>query len=166
MKESVKDKAQVFVMLASLEARGKGVICDLHVMCEFSEVFSKDISKLPPEREVQFSIDLVPGKSPVSMASYKMFASELSELKKQLEELLEKRFVRPSVSPWGTLVLLVKKNDGSMRLCIGYRQLNKVNIKNKYPLSRINDLMDQLVGACVFNKIDLRSGYHQIHVKP
>ena len=88
-----------------------------------------------------------------------------SELKKQLEELLEKKFVRPSVSPWGAHVLLVKKKDGSMRLCVDYRQLNKVTIKNKYPFSRIDDLMDQLVGASVFSKIDLRSGYHQIRVK-
>jgi hypothetical protein len=86
-------------------------------------------------------------------------------LKEQLKELLEKRFVRPSVSPWGAPVLLVKKKDGSMRLWIDYRQLNKATIKNKYPLPRIDDLMDQLVGACVFSKIDLRSGYHQIRVK-
>ncbi|PNX63532.1 retrotransposon-related protein, partial [Trifolium pratense] len=99
------------------------------------------------------------------MAPYRMSASELKELKKQLEELLEKRFIRPSVSPWGAPVLLVKKKDGSMRLCVDYRQLNKVTIKNKYPLPRIDDLMDQLVGARVFSKIDLRSGYHQIRVK-
>jgi hypothetical protein len=99
------------------------------------------------------------------MAPYRMSASELGELKKQLEELLEKKCIRPSVSPWGAPVLLVKKKEGSMRLCIDYRLLNKVTIKNKYPLPRINDLMDQLVGACVFGKIDLRSGYHQIRVK-
>jgi len=90
---------------------------------------------------------------------------ELIELKKQLEELLDKQFVRPSVSPWGAPVLLVKKKDGTMRLCVDYLQLNKVTIRNKYPLPRIDDLMDQLVGACVFSKIDLRSGYHQIRVK-
>jgi len=89
----------------------------------------------------------------------------LGELKKQLEELLEKQFIRPSVSPWGAPVLLVKKKDGSMRLCMDYRQLNKVTIKNRYPLPRIDDLMDRLVGAEVFSKIDLRSGYHQIRVK-
>ena len=120
---------------------------------------------MPPEREVEFSIDLVPGTKPVSMAPYRMSASELAELKKQLEDLLDKKFVRPSVSPWGAPVLLVKKKDGSMRLCIDYRQLNKVTIKNRYPLPRIDDLMDQLVGARVFSKIDLRSGYHQIKVK-
>ena len=120
---------------------------------------------MPPKREVEFSIDLVPGTKPVSMAPYRMSASELAELKKQLEDLLDKKFVRPSVSPWGAPVLLVKKKDGSMRLCIDYRQLNKVTIKNRYPLPRIDDLMDQLVGAHVFSKIDLRSGYHQIKVK-
>jgi len=94
-----------------------------------------------------------------------MSASELGVLKKQLEDLLEKQLIRPSVSPWGAPVLLVKKKDGSMRLCVDYRQLNKVTIKNRYPLPWIDDLMDQLVGAEVFSKIDLRSGYHQIRVK-
>ncbi|MCI11788.1 retrotransposon protein, partial [Trifolium medium] len=99
------------------------------------------------------------------MAPYRMSAAELEKLKVQLEELLEKKFIRPNVSPWGAIMLLVKKKDGSMRLCIDYRQLNKVTIKNKYPLPRIDDLMDQLIGACVFSKIDLRAGYHQIRVK-
>jgi len=94
-----------------------------------------------------------------------MSTSELGELKKQLEELLEKQFIRPSVSPWGAPVLLVKKKDDSMRLCVDYRELNKETIKNRYPLPRIDNLMDQLVGAEVFSKIDLRSGYHQIRVK-
>ena len=114
---------------------------------------------------MEFAIDLVPGTSPISIVPYRMSASELEELKKQLEELLEKQFIRPSVSPWGAPVLLVKKKDGSMRFCVDYRQLNKVTIKNRYPLPRIDDLMDQLVGAEVFSKIDLRSGYHQIKVK-
>jgi len=128
-------------------------------------VFSDDITKLPPEREVEFAIDLMSGMSPISIVPYRKSASELGELKKQLEELLEKQFIRPSVSPWGALVLLVKKKDGSMRLCVDYRQLNKVTIKNRYPLPRIDDLMDQLVGGEVFSKIDLRSTYHQIRVK-
>ncbi|MCI54208.1 RNA-directed DNA polymerase (Reverse transcriptase), partial [Trifolium medium] len=93
------------------------------------------------------TIDLVPGTGPISMAPYRMSASELKELKKQLEDLLEKKFIRLSVSPWEAPVLLVKKKDGSMRLYIDYRQLNKVTIKNKYPLPRIDDLMDQLLGA-------------------
>jgi hypothetical protein len=152
-------------MFASLKLEGEVRINELPIVQEFSDVFPEDVSDVPPEREVEFTIDLVPGTSPVSMAPYRMSASELGELKKQLEELLEKKFIRPSVSPWGAPVLLVKKKEGTMRLCIDYRQLNKVTIKNKYPLPRIDDLMDQLVGACVFSKIDLRSGYHQIRVK-
>ena len=114
---------------------------------------------------MEFTIDLEPGASPISKAPYRMAPVELAELKKQIEELLEKGFIRPSVSPWGAPVLFVKKKDGSMRLCIDYRQLNKVTIKNKYPLPRIDDLLDQLVGASVFSKIDLRSGYHQLRVR-
>ena len=90
---------------------------------------------------------------------------ELVELKKHVEELLIKRFIRPSVSPWGAPVLLVKKKDNSMWMCIDYRQLNKVTVKNKYPLPRIDDLMGQVRGAVVFSKIDLRSGYHMIRLK-
>ena len=90
---------------------------------------------------------------------------ELKELKLQLQELLEKRFIRPSVSPWGAPVLFVKKKDDTLRLCIDYRQLNKLTIKNKYPLPRIDDLFDQLKGASIFSKIDLRSGYHQLRIK-
>ena len=165
MNLAVKDGAVVFMLYSAIEAEGKAKSDGLPVVNEFPEVFPEDVSELPPEREVEFTIDLIPGTSPVSMAPYRMSASELAELKKQLEELLEKKFIRPSVSPWGAPVLLVKKKEGSMRLCVDYRQLNKVTIKNRYPLPRIDDLMDQLVGACVFSKIDLRSGYHQIRVK-
>ncbi|GAU46351.1 hypothetical protein TSUD_180840 [Trifolium subterraneum] len=165
VKESLNDHGELFMVFGSLNLEGGIKLEELPVVSEFSDVFPEDISDLPPEREVEFGIDLVPGTSPISMAPYRMSASELNELKKQLEELLEKKFIRPSVSPWGAPVLLVKKKEGSMRLCIDYRQLNKATIKNKYPLPRIDDLMDQLVGACVFSKIDLRSGYHQIRVK-
>ena len=140
-------------------------ISNIPIVCEFPDVFPEDVTSLPPEREVEFSIDLVPGTAPISVSPYRMAPLELRELKNQLEELMSKHFVRPSVSPWGAPVLLVKKKDGSMRLCIDYRQLNKATIKNKYPLPRIDDLLDQLKGACVFSKIDLRSGYHQIRVK-
>jgi len=146
------------------ESSEKG-IGDLSVVQEFPEVFPDDITELPPEREVEFAIDLVPGTSPILIVPYRMSKSELGELKQQLEELLEKQFIRPSVSPWDAPVLLVKKKDGSMRLCMDYRQLNKVTIKYRYPLPKINDFMDKLVGAEVFSKIDLRSGYHQIRVK-
>jgi len=155
----------MFSLMAPLSVKNQAVIDKLQVVCEFPEVFPDEIHDVPPEREVEFSIDLNPGTKPVSMLPYRMSASELAELKKRLEDLLDKKFLRPSVSPWGAPLLLVKKKDGSMRLCIDYRQLNKVTIKNRYPLPRINDLMDQLVGAHVFSKIDLRSGYHQIKVK-
>nr|KYP63832.1 Retrovirus-related Pol polyprotein from transposon 412 family [Cajanus cajan] len=114
---------------------------------------------------MEFSIDLVPSAGPVSVAPDRMALAELVELKGQLEDLLEKQLVRPSVSLWGAPVLLMKKKDGGSRLCVDYRQLNKLTIKNKYPLPRIDDLMDQLRGASVFFKIYLRSGYHQIKVK-
>ncbi len=135
------------------------------VVCEFSDVFPEELPGLPPEREVEFSIDLIPGTTPISIAPYRMAPTELKELKTQLQELVDRGFVRPSHSPWGAPVLFVKKKDGSLRLCIDYRQLNKVTIKNKYPLPRIDDLFDQLKGATVFSKIDLRSGYYQLRVK-
>ena len=101
----------------------------------------------------------------MSRASYRMAPMELKELKSQLQELLDKGFIRPSVSPWGAPILFVKKKDGTLRTCIDYRQINKVTVKNKYPLPRIEDLFDQLKGAGVFSKIDLRSGYYQLRVK-
>jgi len=126
VKKSLDGDASVFMMFSSLnESHEKGV-GDLPVVQEFPEVFPDDIIDLPPEREVEFAIDLVPGTSPISIASYRMSASELGELKKQLEELLEKQFIRPSVSPWGSPVLLLKKKDDNLRLCVDYRQLNKV----------------------------------------
>ena len=130
------------------------------VMREFEDVFPDEVPRLPPNKEVEFSIDLVPGTGPISMAP-----AELVELKKQIEELMEKQFIRPSTSPWGAPVLLVKKKDESSCLCVDYRQLNKMTIKNKYPLPRIHDLMDQLHGSSMFSKLDLQSGYHQILVK-
>jgi hypothetical protein len=105
------------------------------------------------------------GAAPVSKTHYRMSTPELKELKLHLEEILKKGYIRPSVSPWGALVLFVKKKDGTLRLCIDFRQLNKVTIKNKYPLSRIDDLFDQLKDAKIFSKIDLRSGYHQVRIK-
>ncbi|KAG8474941.1 hypothetical protein CXB51_031650 [Gossypium anomalum] len=132
---------------------------------EFQDVFPDELPGLPPNREVEFGIDLLPGTAPVSIAPYRMAPKELVELKAQIQELLDRGFIRPSVSPWGAPVLFVKKKDGTMRMCIDYRQLNKLTIKNKYPLPRIDDLFDQLKGASVFSKIDLRSGYHQLWVK-
>jgi len=140
-------------------------IDEIRVVREFSDVFPEKLPGLPPPRDVELGIDLVPGTAPISKAPYRMAPIELQELKKQLEEMIELGFIRPSVSPWGAPVLFVKKKDGSMRLCIDYRELNKVTIKNRYPLPRIDDLFDQLKGAGVFSKIDLRSGYHQIAVR-
>ena len=120
---------------------------------------------LPPDRDIEFVIDLIPGTSPIAKRPYRMAASELAELKEQLEELQRIDSIRPSSSPWGAPVLFVKKKDGSMRLCVDYRALNEVTIKNKYPLPRIDDLFDQLKGAKYFSKIDLRSGYFQLKIR-
>ncbi|KAL0536920.1 hypothetical protein IC582_025883 [Cucumis melo] len=135
------------------------------VVRDYPDVFPEELPGLPPHKEVEFAIELEPGTVPISRAPYRMAPAELKELKVQLQELLDKGFIRPSVSPWGAPVLFVKKKDGSMRLCIDYRELNKVTVKNRYPLPRIDDLFDQLQGATVFSKIDLRSGYHQLRIK-
>ena len=134
------------------------------VVSEFSKVFPTDLPGLPPDREIDFCIDVEPGTQPISIPPYRMTPTELKELKKQLQDLSRKCFIRPSVSPWGAPVLFAKKKDGSMRVSIDYRQLNKVTIRNKYPIPRIDDLFDQLQGASVFSKIDLRSGCHQLKV--
>ena len=138
---------------------------DIPIVKEFPNVFPDDISGLPPDREVEFTIDLIPGTEPISIPPYRMSPTELRELKAQLEELLSKGFIRPSISPWGALVLFVKKKDGSLRLCIDYRQLNRVTIRNQYLLSRIDELFDKLQGSRVYSKIDLRSEYHQLRVQ-
>ncbi|KAA3483475.1 DNA/RNA polymerases superfamily protein [Gossypium australe] len=135
------------------------------IVCDYPNVFPEELLGLPPVREVKFGIELAPGTAPISIALYRMAPTELKELKAQLQELTDKGFARPSFSPWGAPVLFVKKKDSSMRLCIDYRQLNKVTVKNKYPLPRIDDLFDHLKGATVFFKIDLRSGYYQLRAK-
>ncbi|KAL0544358.1 hypothetical protein IC582_019472 [Cucumis melo] len=138
---------------------------DFPVVKEFLDVFPDDLLGLPPDREIEFTIELLPGTAPISQAPYRMAPSELKELKMQLQELVDKAYIRPSVSPWGAPVLFVKKKDGTLKLRIDYRQLNKVTIRNKYPLPRIDDLFDQLRGAALFSKIDLSSGYHQLKVR-
>ncbi|KAL0540694.1 hypothetical protein IC582_020705 [Cucumis melo] len=135
------------------------------VVREYPDVFPDELPRLPPSREIDFAIELEPDTAPISRAPYKMASAEPKELKVQLQELLDKGFIRPSVSPWGAPVLFVKKKDGSMRLYIDYRELNKVTVKNRYPLPRINDLFDQLQGATVFSKIDLHSSYHQLRIR-
>ncbi|GJX74696.1 putative reverse transcriptase domain-containing protein [Tanacetum coccineum] len=138
---------------------------DIPVVREFSEVFTKDLPGLPPVRQVEFQIDLIPGAAPVARAPYRLAPSEMQELSNQLQELAGRGFIRPSTSPWGAPVLFVKNKDGSFRMCINYRELNKLTVKNRYPLPRINDLFDQLQGSSVYSKIDLRSGYHQLRVR-
>ena len=132
---------------------------------EFLDVFPSDLPGVPPDRDTDFAIDLEPGTKPISIPPYRMAPTELKELKDQLQDLLSKGLIRPTISPWGAPILFVKKKDGTMRMCIDYRQLNKVTVKNKYPLSRIDDLFDQLHGASLFSKIDLRSGYHQLKIR-
>ena len=138
---------------------------NIPVIMEFPDVFPKELLGIPPEREVDLSIEVVQGTTPISRAPYRMAPTELKELKTQLQELLDKGFIRPNVSPWGAPVLFVKKKYGTIRMCIDYQKINKVTIKNKYPLPRIDDLFDQLKEESVFSKIDLRSRYYQLRVK-
>jgi hypothetical protein len=135
---------------------------EIPVVCEYPDVFPDELPGMPPDRDVKFVIELQPGTAPISKRPYRMPPKELAELKTQLQELLDKGYIRPSSSPWGCPALFVKKKDGSLRMCVDYRPLNAVTIKNKYPLPRIDVLFDQLA----FSKIDLRSGYHQIKIRP
>jgi hypothetical protein len=141
-------------------------LASIPVVCEFSDVFPEDLPGLPPDRDVEFIIELEPSTAPFSRRPYRMAPPELAEMKKQLEELLQKGFIRSSSSPWGYPAIFVKKKDDTLWMCVDYRPLNAVTIKNKYPLPRIDALFDQLAGARVFSKIDLRSGYHQIKIRP
>jgi hypothetical protein len=136
------------------------------VVRDFPDVFPEKLPGMPPDREVEFVIDLLPGTAPISKWPYMMSVEELKELKKQLTELQEAGYIRPSSSPWGAPVLFIQKKDGSQRMCVDYRSLNDVTVKNKYPLPRIEDLFDQMRGARVFSKIDLRPGYHQMKIRP
>jgi hypothetical protein len=143
----------------------KGVSMDeVHVVKEYPNVFPEELPRMPPNRDVEFIIDLMPGTGPVAKRPYKMDIEELKELKKQLREQLDKGFIQQSSSSWGAPVLFVEKKDSSKRLVVDYRSLNEVTIKNKYPLPNINDLFNQLKGAKVFSKIDLRSGYFQLKI--
>jgi hypothetical protein len=135
------------------------------MVCEFSDVFPEDLPRLPPDRDVEFTIELEPGTAPISQCPYRMAPKKLAEIKKQLAELLEMGFICPSSSPWGYPTIFVKKKDDTLRMCVDYCPLNVVTIKNKYPLPCIDALFDQLVGAKVFSKIDLRLGYHQIKIR-
>jgi hypothetical protein len=145
---------------------GKFVGDNIRVVRDFPDVFPEELPGMPPEREVEFVIDLLPGTAPISKMPYRMSVEELKELKQQLTKLQEAGYIRPSSSPWGAPILFVQKKDGSQQMCVDYRSLNNVTIKNKYLLPRIDDLFDQMRGARVFSKIDLRSGYHQMKIRP
>nr|GEY17039.1 putative reverse transcriptase domain-containing protein [Tanacetum cinerariifolium] len=138
---------------------------DIPIVREFMEVFPEELPGLPPIRQVEFQIELVPGAAPIAHARYRLAPSKIPELSNQPQKLADRGFIRPSTSPWGAPILFVKTKDGSFRMCIDYRQLNKLTIKNRYPLPRIDDLFDQLQGLSVYSKIDLRSGYHQLRVR-
>ena len=167
----VHEEIQLSIPVA-VPAKLSGRVCeaiiqeiqDILVVCEFSDVFPEDLPGLPPQRDVEFVIELKPGTAPISRKSYQMPPNELAELKTQLQDLLEKGFIRPSSSPWGFPAIFVKKKDQTLQMCVEYIPLNEVTIKNKYPLPQIDILFDQLTGARVFSKIDLRSGYHQIRI--
>jgi hypothetical protein len=135
-------------------------------VCKFSDVFLEELPSLPPNRDVQFVIEMILGIAPISRRPYRMSPIELAELKKQLLDLLTKGLIRPSLSEWGCPIMFMKKKkDNSLQMCVDYMPLNAMTIKNKYPLPRIDILFDQLLKAKVFSKIDLRSGYHQIKIR-
>jgi hypothetical protein len=137
---------------------------DIHIVQEFPDVFPDDLLGMAPERAIEFKNELQPGTTPIAKALYKMSPIELVEFKIQLQDLLDKGFIRPSSSPWGCPALFVSKKDKDLHLCMDYCLLNAVTIKNKYPVSCIDILFDHLAGAQVFSKIDLCSGYHQIKI--
>jgi hypothetical protein len=138
---------------------------DIMTISKYPDVFLEELPGRPPDREIEFVNELVPGTAPIFKRPYRMAADQLAELKEQLQELFDKGYIRPSASPWGAPVIFVPKKDGMQRICVDYHSLNEVTIKNKYPLPIIDDLFDQLKGACVFSKIDLRSEYHQLKIR-
>jgi hypothetical protein len=155
-------------------SKPSGILCQMEarptdgirVVSKFSDVFPDDLPGMPPDRDIKFSIDLLPGTAPIAKRPYRMAPVEHEEVKKTVDKLLAKSYIRRNFSPWAFPVLLVEKKDGAKRMCVDYRDLNAVTIKNKHPLPCIEDLFDQLQGACVFSKIDLRSGYHQLKICP
>ena len=164
-RKMVRKGCEAYLAYVIDTVKARPSVSNIPTISDFPDVFPEVLLGLRPQREIEFAIDVVPGATPASITPYRMAPLELKELKLQFQELLEKGFIRPSVSPWGAPVLFVKKKDATLRLCIDYRQLNKLTVKNKYPLPRIDDLFDQLKGASIFSKIDLRSGYHQLRIK-
>jgi hypothetical protein len=138
---------------------------EIGIAQEYPDVFPEELPGMPPDHDIEFMIELLPGTPPISKRPYKMHVNELVVLKKQIAELQSKGFICPSSSPWGASVLFMEKKDGTQQMCVDYRSLNEVTIKNKYPLPRIEDLFDQMKGASVFSKIDSRSGYHQLKIR-
>jgi hypothetical protein len=138
---------------------------EVPVVNEFPDVFPKELPGMPPDRDIEFVNELKPSTTPIYKNPYRMATPELAKLKEHIKELLEKGFIHPRSSPWGALVIFIPRKDGTQRLCVDYHALNEVTIKNKYPLLRIDDLLDQLCGACVFSKIDLQSRYHQLKIR-
>jgi hypothetical protein len=150
---------------SKLNQRKATALEDIRVVQDYPDVFPEELPGMPPDRDIEFLIELLPGTPPISKGPYRMPVNELVKLKKQIAELQAKGFIRPSSSPWGAHVLFVEKKDGTQRMCVDYRSLNEITIKNKYPLSRIEDLFDQMKGASMFSKIDLRSRYHQLKIR-
>ena len=149
-RKMVRKGCEAYLAYVIDTVKARPSIFDIPTFSDFSDVFLEELPGLPPQREIEVAIDVVPGATPASITPYRMAPVELKELKLQLQELLEKWFIRPSLSPWGAPVLFVKKKDGTLRLCIDYRQLNKLTIKNKYLLPIIDDLFDQLKGVSIF----------------
>jgi hypothetical protein len=164
VKRCLRQGCRLYVVEEVNERKGPS-LDEYPILSEFQDVFSNELLGLPLERERDFTIELKPGAEPISKTLYRMTALELSKLQMQLKELLDLGIIRVSVSPWGTPIIFVKKKDGSLRLCIDYRDLNCATMKNRYPMSRINDLFDQMKGEVAFSKIDLRLGYHQLRIK-
>jgi hypothetical protein len=135
------------------------------ILSKFKDVFLNELLGLPPERELDFNIELKPGAKPISKTPYRMTTTEICELQMQLKELLDLGLIMPNLSPWGALVIFLKKKDGSLRLCIDYRDLIHATVKNRYLMPRIDDFFDQMKGAVVFANIDLQLGYHRLRIK-
>ena len=161
----IRSGAIGYVAFLENQIKDKDQIGQVQVVKEFVDVFPEKLDVVPPQREVEFTIELLPGVAPISKTPYRMAPLELQELKIQLQELLEQGFVQPSTSPWGAPILFVKKKDGTLQMCVDYRELNQVTVKNKYPLPHIEELFDQLRGAKVFSKLDLRQGYYQVRIR-
>jgi hypothetical protein len=140
-------------------------LSEIGIVREYPDVFPEELPGVPPDHDIEFMIELLPGTPPISKRAYRKPINELVELKKQIAELQSKGFIHPSSSPWEAPVLFMEKKDRTQRMCVDYRSLNEVTIKNKYPLPRIEDLFDQMKGASVFSKIDSRSGYHQLKIR-